>query len=442
MPKSINFFKGHPTLSLLPKAELADAFRFVIDGDDLWDFELDPNNRHPLQYGTDPGNLTVRRAVADWSNGKFGRKTLDVDSINLTAGSSFGAANILSACTSPDVTVRAFVVSPTYFLINYAFIDADLGEKMTAVEETPDGEYEIDMKYLESQLEQFDKENGLSPVAGAEINIVEDPTARGLRKFYRYVMYLVPTFSNPGGLTYSKKTRIKLLELARKHDLLLISDDVYDHLSYDGTPPVAKLNHFDEDTLPSGWKFGNTVSNSSFSKIIAPGLRVGWQETASKYLAQQLATTGANKSGGTPGQLNSAVVQRFIESGTLDEVISGYVKTYSSRAAVVKKAVLEYLPPSTKLYGGDGGYFLWVQIESDGVDLASTVDRVKAEHSVIIPEGTFFEVHGDKRGWGKIGARLCVALLEEKELEEGIKKWGEVLKHQYPQLYALVQDES
>lgn len=436
MATPINFFKGHPTIELLPKAQLAEAFLKVIVGKEYHDFESDPNNRHPLQYGTDPGNLTIRRAVANWSSKKFGRKPANPDTINLTGGASFGAANILSACTKPTVTKHAFVVSPTYFLINYAFVDAGFDGKMTAINETPGAEYEIDLDALESKLQELDEENGFLPVTTAEINLEQDPTDRGYRKLYRYVMYLVPTYSNPGGLCYSVKTRTRLLDIARKHDLLLISDDVYDYLSYDGVPPAPKLSHLDEDTLPSGWKFGNTISNASFSKIIAPGLRVGWQETAGPALAQQLATTGANKSGGTPGQLNSAVVQEFIESGTLDTVIAGYIKIYKERADVTKAAIHKYLPPRhTKLYGGDGGYFLWVEIDAPGVDIANTLAKLKAKHNVVIPEGGNFEVHGDDKGWGKKGARLCVALLSEEEIEKGLQKWGEVLKEEYPELY-------
>lgn len=433
---SVNFFKGHPTLDLLPNDQLADAYRKVILENQYMDYESNVLNRHPLQYGTDPGNFVIREALIKWSDSKFGRKVSSPDSINLTGGASFGAANILLACTNATTTKHAFVVSPTYFLINYAFIDAGFEGEMTGIKETPGAEFEIDLDGLQSKLEELDDRNGFAPVTDKEINLIDDPTDRGLRKVYRYVMYLVPTFSNPGGLIYSYKTRRKLIDLARKHDLLLISDDVYDYLSYDGVPPEPKLNHIDQDTLPEGWKFGNTVSNCSFSKIIAPGLRVGWQETASPYLAQQLATTGANKSGGTPGQLNSFVVFEFIESGTLDKTIARFVEIYKSRSKALKDAVQRYLPVKhLKLYGGDGGYFLWVQFDNTDVDVAKTLKLLEQKHNVIIPDGTHFEVSGDIIGWGKKGARLCVSLLSEKQIENGIRFWGEVLKEMYPDLY-------
>lgn len=429
----INFFKGYPSSLLLPNDELVAAYRKVIVENQYQDYELSPDNCHPLQYGTDPGNLEIRERLVRWSNGKFGRTNHFPDSVNLTGGASSGAASLLAVCCDLVVTKQVFLVSPTYFLINYAFIDAGFAGKMSAIKETPGGKYDIDLDALESKLAALDAENGLEPVQDKEINIIEDPSGRGARKFYRYAMYVVPTFSNPGGLVYSYETRLKLIQIARKHDVLLISDDVYDYLSYDGKPPVLKLNHIDADTLPEGWNFGNTVSNCSFSKIVAPGLRVGWQETATPALAQQLATNGGSKSGGTPGQLSSFIVNELIESGALDAMISRFVATYKARADVLKAALKKYLPKNITVYGGDGGYFLWVEI--DGLDLSESLDTFAKEQNVVIANGDHFEVTGDVLGWGKKGARLCVSMLTEEEIEEGIRKWGEFLGENHGELF-------
>lgn len=437
MTGPINFFKGHPTLNLLPNQDLADAFRRVLVEQNFSHFESDASNKYPLEYGTDPGNLETRETIIKWSNGKYGRETSNADFVNLTAGSSYGAANILLACTRLDITKHVFLVSPTYFLINYAFIDAGFEGKMSAVVETPDSEYEIDLAGFERRLQELDQKYGLESVSEKEINIVHDPTHRGLRKFYRYAMYLVPTFSNPGGISYSAKTRTKLLEIARKHDVLLISDDVYDFLAYDvEAPRPAKLNHIDEDTLPEGWKYGNTVSNASFSKLIAPGLRTGWQETASRYLAQQLATTGPNKSGGTPSQLNICVVQDMIETSVVDKCILKLISVFKARADTLVSALHKHLPSKyLKVDGGEGGYFIWCSVNADGIDLAKTLKILSNKHQVIIAEGFHFEVEGDSKGWGINSARLCVAYLTEEEIQEGIAKWEEVIKSEYPELY-------
>lgn len=435
---NINFFKGHPTVSLLPAQELSDAYRKVLVETTYLDadYENDPDNRHPLQYGLDPGNASIRQALAQWSASKFERQAADPDSFNLTNGLSFGAGAVLAGCTSPNITKHAFLVSPTYFLINYSFADFGFAGNMSAVAETPGGEYDLDLVLLANKLAQLNEQYGLSEVEETEINVIDDPTSRGPRKFYRYVMYLVPTFSNPGGLTYSVETRKKLLEIARKNDLLVISDDVYDFLGYTGETPPPKFNHLDADTLPQGWTFGNTVSNASFSKIVAPGLRVGWHETATPYLALQLATLGPVKSGGTPSQLNTFVVQELIKSGQLDTIIDKLVATFRARAHVMLRALSMHLPNKyMKVHGGTGGYFVWVSIDAPGFDMAELIRKVKEQHGVVIADGSSFEVTDNAMGWGRTHARLCVALLTEEEIEKGIRLWGEVIQETHPELY-------
>ena len=168
-----------------------------------------------------------------------------------------------------------------------------------------------------------------------DINVFPDPV-RGTRKYYRFVMYLVPTFSNPGGLNYTLETRQKLVEIARKYDLLLISDDVYEFLDYTDSKPLPRLNQLDK---AGATKYGNTISNATFSKIIAPGLRVGWQETAAPKLVDQLSITGSNRSGGTPNQLSTLVVADLIKTGTIDEIITKFKNVYKERVAVLKRVL-------------------------------------------------------------------------------------------------------
>ena len=197
-------------------------------------------------------------------------------------------------------------------MINSCFVDVGLDDRLTAIEETHNGKYSIDLAYLEQQLQKYSQD--LEPVHD-DINVFPDPV-RGTRKYYRFVMYLVPTFSNPGGLNYTLETRQKLVEIARKYDLLLISDDVYEFLDYTDSKPLPRLNQLDK---AGATKYGNTISNATFSKIIA-GLRVGW--AATPKLVDQLSITGSNRSGGTPNQLSTLVVANLIKTGTIDEIIT------------------------------------------------------------------------------------------------------------------------
>lgn len=426
---AINFFKGHPTTRLLPGKELSETFTQVLN-QNYDQYEDDADNQHPLAYGTDPGNLDIRTTISKWI-GSFYNRDDDPKCINLTAGASYGMANILTAFTNTNITKQAFIVTPTYFLINGTFLDVEFEGKLTAIDETKHypsstSKYDIDLEYLESKLKEFS--TGLPPISE---NTIEDPE-RGKWKFYRFVIYLVPTYSNPGGITYSLPTLKKLLELAREYDLLIVTDDVYDLLNYGEEPNVPKLVHLDCDICPN-LPYGNVISNCTFSKICAPGLRMGWQEMASSQMVWQLANTGANKSGGTPGQLASFAIQTFIESGKLDENIALLKKVYRNRCKVLIEAIGKHLPKDTVVNGGKGGYFFWITIPGD-IDHNKVVQKL-SEENVILASGDHFEVSGDPRHWGKNSVRLSISYLEEEKIILGIEKWGTVLKQEYPHLY-------
>lgn len=429
----INFLKGHPSTRLLPQKQISESYTKVLS-QSYDEYENGSENRHPLAYGTDLGNLDVRATIADWNNKVFGFKESKPENINLTAGASYGIANILELVTDVSLTKRAFIVTPTYFLINSVFTDLGLAEKLTAVDETPNSEYEIDLKSLEEKLKEYSEGLEVSTEEN-EINVIKDPL-RGDRKIYRFVLYLVPTFSNPGGLTYSIKTRRKLLEIARKFDLLVISDDVYDLLRYTDAEVIPRINYLDQDSIPPAKSYGNSISNATFSKIIAPGLRTGWQETPTSKLVSQLALSGANKSGGSPSQLNLFVVKDLIVSGTLDTIIEKFRETYSKRAKSLLAAVKKYLPSRAVVFGGDGGYFIWISIDGGkDFDHSEVTRKLQEKHNIVLADGNLFDVLGDERGWGKTLVRVCVSFLEEEQIDEGIRVWGEVLKEGWPQLY-------
>ncbi|KAI5962985.1 YEY2 [Candida pseudojiufengensis] len=418
----INFFKGHPSTQLLPSKLIADTYsKVLINNSDYLDYDNDPNNQHPLAYGTDSGNLDIRNTISNWVNSKYRSNYLTPDLINLTAGASYGVANILTSTTLPSITKKAFIVTPTYFLINSSFFDVGLGDDLIAINETAGEEYDIDIQKLEEDLQKYGEEDQASK------NIIKDP--RGERKIYQFVLYMVPTFSNPGGITYSRKTREKLIQLARKYDMLIISDDVYEYLDYSNVEtvvePIPKLNQLDQESITN--KYGNTISNATFSKIIAPGLRVGWQESPTPHLVHQLSVTGANKSGGTPSQLSTFIVNDLIKSGQLDEIILRFKGIYKDRTEVLKESVKKYLPEGTQVYGGDGGYFLWVKLP-DYVDNQKVIKEVQKK-GVILAGGEHFEVLGEsnKHDWGKSCSRLCISFLTSEEIEQGIKLWGETI---------------
>ena len=174
------------------------------------------------------------------------------------------------------------MVEPTYFLACPIFQDAGFTGRMRGVPEDKEG---IDLEFLRARLE--DAESTDWDRTGAKC------LDTGYPKLYKHIIYCVPTFSNPSGKTMSRSRREGLVKLAREFDALVVSDDVYDFLRW----PADQMKPLDTDlgvlpprlvdidkSLEGGTEYGNTVSNGSFSKIVAPGTRVGWLEAAEPFI--------------------------------------------------------------------------------------------------------------------------------------------------------------
>ncbi|CCF56536.1 hypothetical protein KAFR_0B02380 [Kazachstania africana CBS 2517] len=429
IPSKFNFFKGHPSFDLLPREEILEATTQLLASKER-PYDSDTSNRHPLTYGSNEGAHWVRSTICKFNNEeifKFGENygaRSAPECLNLTSGASYGVLNILLQCTLPhnNYTRQAFIISPTYFLINDCFIDAGFHGKLTAINEM--GTDSIDFDTLESNLAELDS---IKADVGTQC-ITKNENSKG-KKIYRYVLYCVPTYSNPSGHTYSLTTKLRLLELARKYDILIITDDVYDILNYvdplDALPtPPRRFVHLDRETVMD--PYGNTISNCSFSKLIAPGLRFGYQETVSSMLSQQLSNGGANSSGGTPSQLNSMIVGTMIEKGLLTKSIQEFRSVYKNRADTLYSSIKKFLPENTIVEKQKGGYFSWITLPM-GYDAKEVGKRLKIA-SVLVANGSEFEVIGDPKYWGSRSMRLSVSFLDTTTIENGIELFGSVCK--------------
>lgn len=438
-PAKINFFKGHPSYRLLPNKEIVEATKELLTPDTR-EYDDDTNNRHPLTYGADEGAVWVRETVCSFNNRVFGVEGQSAASrteyLNLNSGASYGILSTLlhSTLAHTGYTRQAFIITPTYFLINDCFIDAGFGSKLTAIDEQ--GEDSIDLDQLVAKLEYF--ESNSDPVG--DTVAIQNPNRSVNKKVYRYVIYCVPTFSNPSGKTYSLETRQRLIEIARKYDMLIIADDVYDLLDYrtdvnELPRPVKRFVHLDRETNTDPESYGNTVSNATFSKIIAPGLRVGYHETINNKLALQLSKGGANISGGTPSQLNSMIVGTILNNGMMDKILCRLRSTYKDRSEMMKRCLAQYLPSGTVVSAPDGGYFVWVTLPQ-GYNALEIGELLKQKYGVVLANGSGSEVVGDTRDWGTRCARLSISFLEKEDIQLGCKQWGQVCS-EYAQSHGL-----
>ncbi len=284
------------------------------------------------------------------------------------------------------------------------------------------------------------------------------PPVPHLRKLYRHVIYLVSTSANPSGKTLSLARREALVHLARRHDALIISDDVYDLLQWptssppssspevpvppSSLPPILPtLSQLDAllpyQDSPSGTSvFSHAISNGSFSKLVGPGVRTGWIH-ASPAFAAGFAHTGTNRSGGAASQLAGAIVWRMMAVGDLQRHLDGVVRPLLKRRhALMGDVVGRVLGPlgvrvcegGVREAGVFGGYFLWLQLPA-GLDAELVAERAREEEELVVAPGRLFEVTGDEAAARfPEHVRLCFSWEEEENIVEGVERLGSVVK--------------
>ncbi|KAH0496618.1 hypothetical protein TgHK011_003969 [Trichoderma gracile] len=394
--KQINLLRGWPSPALLPASLLSSATQRIL---------ASPSTSVPLlQYAPDEGYQPLRERLAEWLGRHYGVEP-DANRICVTGGAS------------QNLALRA----------------------------VPEDEEGVDVGELERRMEAWERdeeEKGVRPEP------FKDPGP--FRKLYRHVIYAVPTCSNPSGKTMSLDRRQALVRIARKHDALIISDDVYDFLQWplSGGPPtperppemrLPRLCDVDmamgrADNDPHG--FGHAVSNGSFSKIAGPGVRTGWAEGTPAFVLG-LSKTGSSMSGGAPSGLCAGMMAELLESGELVDFIETKTRpALQRRHRVMMDAVREYLEPlgvlaresSVKGEGGVyGGYFVWLTL-TRGPTGVMVSDAALKEENIIVGRGDMFAVKGDEEGARfDENIRLCFSWEPEEDLVDGVKRLGELI---------------
>ncbi|TDZ32555.1 Uncharacterized protein C8035_v011584 [Colletotrichum spinosum] len=432
----INLQGGWPTPRLHPVRDLRAASASLFS---------QPDVEQLLRYGPGLGRPPLRNLIGSWL-GDFYRPAagpVPGERIGETNGASNGLATILQKFTDPAHTRAVWMVEPTYFLACPIFRDAGLAGRIRGAPEGGDG---VDLDLLARALQDADDswpaDGPPSPGKSARL---------GYPKIYRHVVYLIPTFSNPSGRTMTAENRRKLVLLARKHDALLVSDDVYDVLRWPASEtssieslgkPSPRLVDVDRE-LDGTRLFGNAVSNGSFSKIVAPGMRLGWIE-ATPAFTTAIRTVGATSSGGGQAHFSSLFVEKLLESGSLAKHINEVlVPTYRTRYYALVRAIRRHLYPlgvrivadeATRTTDVAGGFFLYLSF-GGGVEIASEVARIALGHfSLKISPGSIFGVPddplSDARGKSTYynGTRLCWAWHEEDEIVQGIERLAVVVR--------------
>lgn len=350
---------GQPTPSLLP----VEAVRAAAD------HRLNEINREYLAYGADQGDGFFRNALAKFLSNRY-RIPVQRDELFVTASASQALDLICTRFTKPGDTI--FVEEPSYFLALLIFRDHGL--------------------------------NVIGVPADANGLRVDALTAL-LAQHKPIFFYTIPTFQNPSGATLTTERREQLVALAGQHDFFIVADEVYHLLDFGNAPPSPMAKYIDS---------GRVLSLGSFSKIAAPGLRLGWVQT-SRTMLDTLITSGIIESGGGLNPFTSGIARSLLELGLLDSGLDYLRRVYSERSTALCEALHEQLP-SMKFVEPKGGFFVWLQLP-DGKTTNEIAER-SAQLRVNYQPGTRFGRDPELAHY----LRLSFAYYERADLREGVRR--------------------
>lgn len=371
-PGHINFGVGQPSADLLP----VDLVRTA--GQDF----LSMAQPLELNYGVLQGDLRFRESLANFLSRNYGAPARP-ESLFLTAGNSQALDFVCTQFTRAGDTV--FVEEPSYFLAFQVF--RDHGLKVVGIPVDGNG---MDIGRLEAELAR------VKPA----------------------LVYTIPSYLNPGGQILSAARRQRLVELSQEHGFLIVADEVYQLLSYYEPPPPA-LGSIAEQQGDDG----TILSLGSFSKILAPGLRLGWIQTSHK-LMERMLDSGMLNSGGTFNHFTSHVVRHAIDLGLQDRHLAWLRTVYRGRVEAMDRALHEHLGGLASWTRPQGGYFFWLELPP-GTD-TGTMRGKAAECRTGFQPGSLFSSQGGLENC----LRLSFAHYNEADIATGVERLASVLRDQ------------
>ena len=363
-PGFIDLGIGNPDFDLLPMELLHQSTEAYFASGDL----------RSLQYGLEQGDGYFRRALANFLTVAYGTR-VDPNLLFVTTGASSALDLLCTLYTKPGEVI--FVEEPSYFLALRIF--EDHGLRVIPIPMDDDG---LRLDALDEKLAEF------SP------------------KF----IYTIPTFQNPSGWTLSQAQREKLVERAQQYNFLVLADEVYHFLPYNQTPPQPFAAFAEE--------VEQVISVNSFSKIMAPGLRLGWIQ-AHGAVIKRLAGSGMLDSGGGMYPFTSALVRELIESGGLQKNITSLRKEYTLRLNAMDAALRQHLP-AAEYSLPQGGFFFWVRLP--GVDAVELRQKAQ-EFEVGLRQGELFSSRMGMQDY----IRLSFCFYGPEAIEEGVRRLRDCL---------------
>jgi 2-aminoadipate transaminase len=333
-----------------------------------------------LQYGPTEGLASVKRCITQVMAAE--EMTVDPDEVLVTTG---GQQVIDLACkTLLDPGDIVVTEAPTYpgAVPTFCAYQADVRQ----ITMDRDG---IRVDELRQTLDQLERE-GRRP------------------KF----IYTVPNFHNPAGVTLSLERRHELVRIAAERELLILEDNPYGLLRYEGDPLPTLRSLDDEFVIYAG----------TFSKILSPGVRLGWTVAPAPVLAKM--NIGKQASDLCSSSISQYFVSAYFDSGPWEDYVRSLIEIYRRRRDVMLDALAEHFPREASWTHPRGGLFIWATLP-DYIDTTDLLARALQEQVAFVPGRAAYV---DGRGGSEL--RLNFSGVDEDDIREGIRRIGEVVREQ------------
>ena len=258
---------------------------------------------------------------------------------------------------------------------------------------------------------------------GMRVDLLEEVLARLEREGRRpKFIYTVPTFQNPAGVTMSLERRRRLVEVARERELLVLEDNPYGLLRYEGEalPPLRVLD--DVYVMYLG----------TFSKILSPGIRLGWVVAPPPVLEK--INLGKQATDLCTSTLSQLMVQAYFEQARWRDYVESLTEVYRSRRDTMLDSLAEFFPREAEWTRPQGGLFIWATLP-DFIDTTDLLARALRDNVAFVPGANAY-----LDGRGRSSMRLNFSGADDEEIREGVRRIGEVIKEQVA-LYGTLTGE-
>lgn len=385
--------KGSAVRELLKYAEKPDVISFgggmpnplsfpIKDVEDIVHYILENYGAKALQYGSTEGVEELRELISTRLNSKYNFNARKENIIMLN-----GSQSGLYMVSKVFLNRKDYVISeaPTYVGAIAAFNAQD--PSWLAIDLENDG---MDLNMLEKKI-KFALSEGKTP------------------KF----IYVIPTFQNPAGLTWSLSKRKELLEIASKYDLIVFEDDPYSEIRFSGEP-VSPIKSLDKEN--------RVIYMGTFSKVLSPGIRLGYIFANDEILRKiSLLKQGVDL---CTNVFSQYLAMEYLKRGVIDQQVPKIVDLYRKKRDLMLESLEKYMPDGTEWTRPEGGMFLWVTLDKK-IDTEILLKKALEKKVAYVIGSAFYP-----DGRGKNSMRLNFTYSKDNDIIEGIKRLGSVIREE------------